>query len=99
MDTKLTGPQKQAYQALQEAVAYFGNQAQLARALGESPQTVSYWCQHLLAAPPRACISIETVTDGAVHRYALQPDVFGKPYPAWRALRRIFRYGTYRGTK
>ena len=84
--------QKEAQHALGQAVAYFGNQARMASALGESHQTVSYWVR-AGRVPERACIPIERATEGAVTRYALRPDVFGKPYSAWAALRRIFRFG------
>ncbi|MEE9383173.1 MAG: Cro/CI family transcriptional regulator [Nannocystaceae bacterium] len=87
-----------AHLALTQAVHYFGTQARMASALSESQQTVSYWVR-AGRAPERACIPIERATEGAVTRYALRPDVFGKPYSAWTALRRIFRFGLNDGKR
>ncbi len=94
----MTVQEKEAHHALMQAVAYFGNQARMASALAESQQTVSYWVR-AGRAPERACIPIERATEGAVTRYALRPDVFGKPYSAWTALRRIFRFGLNDGKR
>jgi len=90
--------QKESQQALHQALRYFGNQARMANALSESQQTVSYWVR-AGRAPERACIPIERATEGAVTRYALRPDVFGRPYSAWTALRRIFRFGLNDGKR
>lgn len=94
----MSAQQKEASEALRQAVAYFGSPARFARAVGESPQTVAYWMR-VGRVSERACIPIETATEGAVDRYALRSDVFGKPYAAWTALRRIFRYGLNDGKK
>lgn len=62
---------------LQTAIDHFGSKAALARALGVEPMTVRQW-QVRNRVPIERAIEIERVTQGAVTREDLRPDVFTK---------------------
>lgn len=61
--------------ALQRAVKRFKTRKALAAALGVTPMAVSNWFAR--GVPAERCADIERVTDGAVRREDLRPDVFG----------------------
>lgn len=63
--------------ALQKAVALTGGQAALARRLNVSQPLVWYWVHKAKVVPIEVVASIEEITDGAVTRADLRPDVFG----------------------
>jgi DNA-binding transcriptional regulator YdaS (Cro superfamily) len=64
-------------QAIQSAVRILGNQAALARALGVTPATVGQWLKPDVRTgrevPPKQCVRIEQLTQGAVTRRDLRP--------------------------
>ena len=61
--------------AINKAIEYYGSQAALARACGVSQMAVSKWTRH--GVPPERALQIEKLTDGAVTRQDLRPDLFG----------------------
>ena len=65
-------------EAIRKAVDTLGGQPALAKALGVTPGAVGHWCVGYRPVPPKRCIPIEKATEGAVTRYDLRPDVFGK---------------------
>ena len=73
MDTPMDTPS-----AIQKAVDAVGSQAALAKAIGISPAVVWQWLKGRRPVAAQHCIPIETATAGAVNRYDLRPDVFGK---------------------
>ena len=58
--------------------------AKLAQDLRVSRAAVSHWRHKRFRVPAERCIDIETLSDGAVSRYDLRPDVFG-PAPSEQA--------------
>jgi DNA-binding transcriptional regulator YdaS (Cro superfamily) len=52
-----------------------GAAAQLARALGVSSATVSFWISGDKQVPAERCMAIEAATDGAVRCEDLRPDL------------------------
>lgn len=72
MDTRKENPAiRKAIDALDVKTA-----AELARLVGVRPQAVDKWLRG--RAPAERCRAIEEATGGAVTRYELRPDVFGK---------------------
>ena len=70
---------------LQRAVDLVGGQSEMARRLSAitnrnvTPAHVWNWLNRAAgAAPAEYCLAIEAATSGAVTRYALRPDVFGR---------------------
>ena len=61
--------------ALEKAINYFGNQAQMAEALGVVRMTISQW--KVRGVPPHRAVDIEKATKGAVTRQELRPDICG----------------------
>lgn len=61
--------------ALQKAIDMHGNASALARALGVSFVAVYKWRKGQV--PPERALEIERLTDGAVTRQDLRPDLFG----------------------
>jgi DNA-binding transcriptional regulator YdaS (Cro superfamily) len=51
--------------------------AKLAQDLKVSRAAVSHWRHKRFRVPAERCIDIETLSNGAVSRYDLRPDVFG----------------------
>jgi DNA-binding transcriptional regulator YdaS (Cro superfamily) len=62
--------------ALQKAIELLGSQVALAKALGVTPMAVSQWKDR--GIPAERCPDIERVTNGAVRREDLRPDLFEK---------------------
>lgn len=60
--------------SLKTAIDAFGTQQKLAAALGVKQQYISYWLRNRV--PAEWCRKIEDVTDGAVTRADLRPDLF-----------------------
>lgn len=65
---------------LQRAIDHFavdgrGGQARLARALEVEPMTISHWKKR--GIPTDRCADVERVTEGAVTRADLKPEIFG----------------------
>lgn len=52
--------------------------AKLAQDLKVSRAAVSHWRHGRFRVPAERCIDIETISNGAVLRYDLRPDVFGQ---------------------
>ena len=63
--------------ALIKAVALTGGQAALARRLNVSQPLVWYWVHKAKTIPIEVVGSIEKITEGAVTRADLRPDIFG----------------------
>ena len=61
---------------LEVAIRHIGTQDAFARRLGIKSPSVSEW-KSRGKVPAYRCIAIEQLTDGAVTRYDLRPDVFG----------------------
>jgi DNA-binding transcriptional regulator YdaS (Cro superfamily) len=60
--------------AIQKASQYFGSRSKLAARLGVSGEAVRKW--EVGRVPAERCIEIERITDGAVTRADLRPDLF-----------------------
>jgi DNA-binding transcriptional regulator YdaS (Cro superfamily) len=58
------------------AISHFGSQANLARALNETPMTIHQWLRRN-RIPLKHVVKIERVSGGAVTKEQLRPDVFG----------------------
>jgi DNA-binding transcriptional regulator YdaS (Cro superfamily) len=63
--------------AIDKAIKKAGGLSALADKLGIRPQTVWNW-QDRGKVPPDHAIAVEEATEGAVTRYELRPDIFGK---------------------
>lgn len=59
-------------EALKIAIECVNGEAELARALGVTPQAVNQWS----VAPALRVIAIEKATSGAVTRHKLRPDIY-----------------------
>lgn len=64
-----------------KAVRLAGSQTALAELFGVSPQAVQKWVAQGFA-PGDRCREIESMLEGAVTRYELNPDIFGEPSEA-----------------
>ncbi len=64
--------------AIDIAVKEFGSVNALAASLGVRQSAISNW-RARGRVPAERCIVIERVTNGAVSRYQLRPDIFGTP--------------------
>lgn len=62
---------------LEKAIAIIGGTNATARALGIKPPAVSRW-RRTGQVPVNRCPDLERLTNGAVTREALRPDIFGK---------------------
>ena len=58
------------------AISLAGGPAQIARNLGVSVMAVCHWRKQK-RIPPKRCIQIERMIDGAVTRAQMRPDIFG----------------------
>lgn len=58
------------------ALAQFPSKAAMARAIGVSPMAVRQW-ERRERIPLEHAVRIEQITDGAVTKEQLRPDVFG----------------------
>lgn len=66
--------------------AYLANEprgaaADLARAVGVHPVTVSQWANGIKAVSAERCVPIERATAGAVRRWDLRPDDWHRIWP------------------
>lgn len=64
--------------ALEKAIEIVGTQAELARALGVTPQHVWNWLNRDEKVPAEQVIPIERATEGKVKRHDLRPDLYPK---------------------
>jgi DNA-binding transcriptional regulator YdaS (Cro superfamily) len=62
---------------MKRAISLAGSQEALAERLGVSQAAVSYWLTQAKAVPAERAVQIEAVTDGAVSRKELRPDLWG----------------------
>lgn len=62
-------------EALDKAIKHFGSATELGKQLGLSPAAVTNWKARGVV-PAKIAKRIEEVTDGAVTRHELAPDVF-----------------------
>lgn len=58
-------------------IAKVGTQAELARLLGKSPSTVSYWRKS--GIPAEMAVLLEKATKGAVPLWLSRPDLWSRP--------------------
>lgn len=68
--------------ALSRAIEKLGGQSALARACGVKQGHVWHWLNKSRSVPGDYVLTIEAATGGAVTRYELRPDIFGKPATA-----------------
>ncbi|MBT7540539.1 MAG: Cro/Cl family transcriptional regulator [Gammaproteobacteria bacterium] len=54
---------------------YFPTQRSLAKAINVTPQAVNQWF-HQAKVPVKRAVEIERLTDGAISRRDLRPDIF-----------------------
>ena len=74
--------------ALKRAIAEAGGQSALARACGVKQGHVWHWLNKSLRAPAEQVLAIEAAAGGAVSRYELRPDIYGREsVPAKAATR------------
>ncbi len=64
--------------ALKRAVTKAGGQSALARACGVKQGHIWHWLNKSLRVPAEHALAVERATRGAVTRYELRPDLFGK---------------------
>lgn len=55
-------------------IEYYGNKANIARAFKVTPQAINSW--FVRGIPVKRAIEIERVTEGAIKREDLRPDIF-----------------------
>lgn len=72
--------------ALNRAIEFLGGQSALARACGVKQGHVWHWLNKSRKVPADYVLTIEAATNGAVSRYELRPDIFGKPDSAQHEL-------------
>jgi DNA-binding transcriptional regulator YdaS (Cro superfamily) len=63
--------------AISIAVTHAGSRANLARALGLTPEAVRKW--ELGRVPAERCRAVERAVDGVVTAHQLRPDIFDPP--------------------
>ncbi|WP_434779023.1 transcriptional regulator [Neisseria sp. Ec49-e6-T10] len=63
---------------LKKAISYFGTQVELGRKLGVTKSAVTSWKKKRNQIPAHIAVSIEKITDGAVSREDVRPDLFIK---------------------
>jgi DNA-binding transcriptional regulator YdaS (Cro superfamily) len=68
---------EQLLSSLQRAIEAAGSQNKLAETLGLSFQHIQQW-RKAGRVPAERVLSVEAAVNGAVTRYQLRPDVFGK---------------------
>jgi len=61
---------------IDKAILHCGTQKAFAARMGVSAMAVIKWRRRQV--PAERCLAIETLTGGAVTRFDLRPDVFGK---------------------
>jgi DNA-binding transcriptional regulator YdaS (Cro superfamily) len=64
--------------ALNRAIKLFPTQEAFAAALGVKSPSISEW-RTRKQVPVERCVAIEAITNGAITRAELRPDIFGKP--------------------
>lgn len=72
--------------ALNRAIELLGGQSALARACGVKQGHVWHWLNKSRKVPGDYVLTIEAATNGAVSRYELRPDIFGKSDSAQHEL-------------
>lgn len=63
---------------IEKAVSVAGGLSELGDAIGVTRPMVYQWINRIRPVAAKHCIPIEQATQGAVTRYQLRPDVFGK---------------------
>lgn len=61
---------------VKKAIEIFGTQTALADRIGVTQGAVSYWLAGGKLVPPKRAVQIEAVTNGAVTRKELRPDLW-----------------------
>ena len=64
-----------AKSAIEKACEAVGGQAELAKAVGVTPQAVNQWVSKG-KPPPERVLGIESATGGAITRQELRPDLY-----------------------
>ncbi len=72
--------------ALLAAIEACGNAIQLARAIGVTPQAITFW-KRRGRVPAERVIAVEAATGGRVTRDQLRPDLYGRPIKQRRPAR------------
>lgn len=67
--------------AIQTAIKCVNGQAALARLLGVAPPTIHQWAQGTRPVPPKKCVVVERITNGAVTRKDLRPNDWREIWP------------------
>ena len=68
-------------QAIQQAIKFFGSQADMADAMNVKQPTVSEWARGARPVPIERCVDLERLTKGAVKRWDLRPDDWHRIWP------------------
>ncbi len=68
--------QKKTSAAVKRAIEMFGSQTALAKRIGVGQNTISYWLYEAKQVPPKRAVQLEAVTNGAVTRRELRPDLW-----------------------
>lgn len=62
--------------AIRRAIDMFGTQTALAARIGVGQNVISYWLHECKQVPPKRAVQLEAVTNGAVTRKELRPDLW-----------------------
>lgn len=74
----MTCETKDDLNGLRQAISYFGTQTELANKLGRDKSTVTSWLKRRRKITAETAIKIENITNKAVMREDLRPDLFNK---------------------
>ncbi|MDP2618587.1 MAG: YdaS family helix-turn-helix protein [Hyphomicrobiales bacterium] len=72
---------------LELAIKSAGSQSNLARAIGKTPQLISYWHRKIGRVPAEYVPDVERVT--GIPRHLLRPDLYSQPGPNHRITQGI----------
>lgn len=68
-------------EAIEKAISHFGTQVEMAKQMGVAYQSIQGWRANG-SVPAERAVQIELLTEGAVQRQQLRPDLFEKPTQA-----------------
>jgi DNA-binding transcriptional regulator YdaS (Cro superfamily) len=68
---------KKEHPGIKRAIEIFGSQTALANRIGVGQNVISYWLREAKNVPPKRAVQLEAVTNGAVTRKELRPDLWG----------------------
>lgn len=61
---------------LKPVIDFFGSQVAVARKINATPQMINHWIRRE-SVPAKWAVKIEQVTNGAITRAEIRPDIFG----------------------